>query len=580
MRYTLNEKELEITVDLLMNRYEISTNFLNDLYGRRQKSDTEAILLELQYSELDKKNLCKLLLVNEGANLFAGSTENKRKLRKRILDKMPDTIVEQLYKKYSDTAKNIKTASYMRKPLADKKWHSGKRWANDFIEAAGFPKILAGIATDRTEIKRSVEYFEPKRRVPPLKEYQTEIKEKLLNILKKQEDKTRCMISLPTGGGKTRVAVEAFLEWMQYKFDENKFMIWIAQSEELCEQCISCIEELWKDTEFILPLKVYRYFSKYNFPEDEELSGGVIVAGISKLYYNINDERILYILENAGAMIIDEAHRATTAMYDELLKNAKVATAGNLFPICGLSATPGRNTVIDDSEVNKLVDMFQMNLITPKFSGEERYQENPIAFFKEQQYLSKVNHIVINSGLEYKMTEDEIKELEEKNEYAQSFLKLLAKDMKRNLFIIKRLLKIKKGQPTLIYTCTVEHAMFLSTIMNTLERKSSSISSDTNKTERRIIINEFKNGKIDFLFNYGVLTTGFDAPKTRNIVICRPINSNILYEQIIGRGVRGIKFGGTEECDVIDFSDNIHNFGEQKAFMRFKEYWDKEHEEA
>jgi superfamily II DNA or RNA helicase len=376
------------------------------------------------------------------------------------------------------------------------------------------------------------------------------------------------------------VAVEAFLEWMQYKFDENKFMIWIAQSEELCEQCISCIEELWKDTEFILPLKVYRYFSKYNFPEDEELSGGVIVAGISKLYYNINDERILYILENAGAMIIDEAHRATTAMYDELLKNAKDATAGNLFPICGLSATPGRNTVIDDSEVNKLVDMFQMNLITPKFSGEERYQENPIAFFKEQQYLSKVNHIVINSGLEYKMTEDEIKELEEKNEYAQSFLKLLAKDTKRNLFIIKRLLKIKKGQPTLIYTCTVEHAMFLSAIMNTLERKSSSISSDTNKTERRIIINEFKNSKIDFLFNYGVLTTGFDAPKTRNIVICRPINSNILYEQIIGRGVRGIKFGGTEECDVIDFSDNIHNFGEQKAFMRFKEYWDKEHEEA
>lgn len=580
MRYTLNEEELKITVDLLLNKYDISTNFLNDLYGRRQKSDTETILLELQYNELDKKYLCKLLLISEGANLFAGSTTNKRKLRKKILDKMPDSLVEQLYEKYPDTSKNISTASYMRRPLADKKWHSGKRWATDFIEAAGFPKILAGIATDRTETKSSVEYFEPKRRVPPLVEYQIEIKEKLLNILKNQEDKTRCMISLPTGGGKTRVAVEAFLEWMQYKFDENKFMIWIAQSEELCEQCISCIEELWKDTEFILPLKVYRYFSKYNFPEDEELNGGVIIAGINKLYYNIDDERISHILENTGAMIIDEAHRATTSMYDELLNKAKIATREKLFPICGLSATPGRNTIIDDNEVNKLVDMFQMNLITPEFSGKKQYQRNPIAYFKEHQYLSRVNHIVINSGLEYKMTEEEIKELEERNEYAQSFLKVLAKDTKRNLFIIKRLLKIKKGQPTLIYACTVEHAVFLSAIMNTLGRKSSSISSDTNKTERRIIINEFKKGKIEFLFNYGVLTTGFDAPKTQNIVICRPINSNILYEQIIGRGVRGIKFGGTEECDVIDFSDNIHNFGEQKAFMRFKEYWDKEHEEC
>ena len=55
MRYTLSEKEINITVDLLLNKYEISTQLLNDLYGRRHKSDTEAILSELQHSELDKK---------------------------------------------------------------------------------------------------------------------------------------------------------------------------------------------------------------------------------------------------------------------------------------------------------------------------------------------------------------------------------------------------------------------------------------------------------------------------------------------------------------------------------------------
>ena len=579
MRYTLKEEEIKTTLDLLLDKYDISTNFLNELYGRQQRSNTEAILSELQYNDFDKKYLCRLILIREGANLFASGESIKKELRKKVLDKMPDSVIRQLYSKYPDTSKNITTASYMRKPLAEKKWHSGKRWASDFINAAGFPKILAGIPTDRSAIRSSVEYFEPKRKVPPLVEYQKEIKEKLLNILKMKEDKTRCMISLPTGGGKTRVAVEAFLEWMQYKFDENKFMIWIAQSEELCEQCISCIEELWKDTEFILPLKVYRYFSKYNFPEDEELTGGVIIASINKLHYNIKDERISYVLANTGAMIIDEAHRATTLMYDSLLQEAKHVTEEKLFPICGLSATPGRNTIIDDSEVNKLVEMFQMNLITPEFSGDKKYQENPIIYFKEHKYLSRVNHIVIDSGLEYRMTEDEVNELKEKNEYAQSFLKVISKDTKRNLFIIKRLMKIKRGQPTLIYACTVEHAVFLSTIINAMGRRSSSISSDTNKTERRIIINEFTSGKIDFLFNYGVLTTGFDAPKTRNIVICRPINSNILYEQIIGRGIRGIRFNGTEECDVIDFSDNIHNFGEQKAFMRFKEYWDKEQNE-
>lgn len=468
----------------------------------------------------------------------------------------------------------------MRKPLACRSWFSGKRWANDFVEAAGFPKILAGVCTEYEARKSSVEYIEPRRKIPPLVRYQEDIKEQLLSILKNKEDKTRCMISLPTGGGKTRVAVEAFLEWMQCKFDDNKFMVWIAQSEELCEQCISCIEELWSNTEFVMPLKIYRYFSKYTFPVDEELTGGVIVAGITKLHYNIKDERISCILANTGAMIIDEAHRATSSMYDVLLKEAELATNGKLFPICGLSATPGRNTIKDDSEVGKLVDMFQMNLITPEFSGEEEYVENPIAYFKENEYLSKVNHIVVNSGREYRLTDDEVRELKEKNEYSQSFLKGLANDVKRNISIIKRLMKIKRGQPTLVYACTVKHAVYLSTMMNALGRMSASIKSDSNKTERRIIINEFKSGRIDFLFNYNVLTTGFDAPKTRNIVICRPINSNILYEQIVGRGIRGVKFGGTDECDVIDFSDNIHNFGEQKAFMRFKDYWDQEQNEG
>ena len=31
-----------------------------------------------------------------------------------------------------------------------------------------------------------------------------------------------------------------------------------------------------------------------------------------------------------------------------------------------------------------------------------------------------------------------------------------------------------------------------------------------------------------------------------------------------------------DECDVIDFSDNIHNLGKQQAYMRFKEFWDSE----
>ena len=75
------------------------------------------------------------------------------------------------------------------------------------------------------------------------------------------------------------------------------------------------------------------------------------------------------------------------------------------------------------------------------------------------------------------------------------------------------------------------------------------------------------------LVNHSVLTTGFDAPRTNNIVITRPIFSDILYEQIVGRGLRGPKFGGTETCRIVDFTDNLGRFGDQQSYHRFENFW-------
>jgi len=149
-------------------------------------------------------------------------------------------------------------------------------------------------------------------------------------------------------------------------------------------------------------------------------------------------------------------------------------------------------------------------------------------------------------------------------------------DNGRNLLIIRKLLSIPKGKPTLVYACTVEQAYFLSVILTSEGRPAGAISSNTPLTIRRGLIQDFKNGKIDFLCNYGVLTTGFDAPKTEYVVICRPMTSVILNEQIIGRVVRGPRFGGTSECCVIDFCDNIHRLGPSLAYARFSDYWTSE----
>jgi len=122
----------------------------------------------------------------------------------------------------------------------------------------------------------------------------------------------------------------------------------------------------------------------------------------------------------------------------------------------------------------------------------------------------------------------------------------------------------------------VKHAYFLAMILNQIGRTAGAVSAETPMAVRRGLIKAFKEGRLEFLCNYGVLTTGFDAPITECIAICRPTSSEILYEQIVGRGLRGPRFGGTERCLVIDFADNILRLGPPLAYSRFEHLWDRE----
>jgi DNA repair protein RadD len=109
-------------------------------------------------------------------------------------------------------------------------------------------------------------------------------------------------------------------------------------------------------------------------------------------------------------------------------------------------------------------------------------------------------------------------------------------------------------------------------------REAAVVTSQTRDATRRHLVQAFRRGEIHVLCNYGVLTTGFDAPCVRAVVIGRPTASRVLYDQMIGRGMRGRRFGGTEECLVIDVDDNlVHSDGRQlmMASMQYAEYWTK-----
>lgn len=85
------------------------------------------------------------------------------------------------------------------------------------------------------------------------------------------------------------------------------------------------------------------------------------------------------------------------------------------------------------------------------------------------------------------------------------------------------------------------------------------VTGKTPKKERRQILEDFKAGRIQTVFNVGVLTTGFDHPALDCIVLNRPTRSVGLYYQMLGRGVR--KAEGKNHCMVIDFTGTVKALG-------------------
>ena len=75
--------------------------------------------------------------------------------------------------------------------------------------------------------------------------------------------------------------------------------------------------------------------------------------------------------------------------------------------------------------------------------------------------------------------------------------------------------------------------------------------------------------------NFGVLTTGFDAPLTSATLIARPTKSLVLYSQMVGRAIRGKIAGGNDIAEIVTVVDTaMPGFGDlSTAFMNWEDVW-------
>lgn len=80
------------------------------------------------------------------------------------------------------------------------------------------------------------------------------------------------------------------------------------------------------------------------------------------------------------------------------------------------------------------------------------------------------------------------------------------------------------------------------------------VTSKTKPKERARLLHDFRSKRIPVLINCSVFTEGTDIPVVDCILMARPTKSQILYQQMLGRGLR--RSESKSNCLILDFVDN------------------------
>jgi superfamily II DNA or RNA helicase len=115
-----------------------------------------------------------------------------------------------------------------------------------------------------------------------------------------------------------------------------------------------------------------------------------------------------------------------------------------------------------------------------------------------------------------------------------------------------------EGRPTFVFAVDRAHAALLQAQFEQCGIPTGYIDFKTPREERAEIRRRFHNGEIKIVCNVECLTTGVDWD-VRCISLVRPTKSEMLYVQMIGRGLRTAP--GKDHCLILDHSDTTERLG-------------------
>jgi len=443
---------------------------------------------------------------------------------------------------------------------------NGGAAASAFTANLGLPEEMAGSQAAGLEATTTIH---GPVRLPKLHDYQTDTITQVRRVLRGENGRYRGLVALPTGSGKTRVAVESVVDHIREE-DADALVIWIAQSNELCEQAVETWSYVWRAVgQHQTEMTINRLWAA-NRATRASSGAQVVVATDDKLVSLSTQERYDW-LKSASVVVVDEAHTSVSKTYTAIFNWLERGTRQRDKPLLGLSATPYRGTNVEQTK--QLVNRYDGNLLTEGLFGDD----DPHVHLQNLGVLARVKHVELEgmtlTPLANRAVDDGDGDEAEGHWGRRIDLDQVAQDGNRNGRIIDSLLKLDQTTTALVFAASVKHAEILAAVLNNEGVPSAAVSTYTSPAERRELVRQFKAGTIRVLTNYNVLSQGFDAPKVGAVYVARPTFSLNRYQQMIGRGLRGPKNNGLEDVLIVNVRDNIDAFGEQLAFHHFDALW-------
>ena len=294
------------------------------------------------------------------------------------------------------------------------------------------------------------------------------------------------LLTLPTGAGKTVI----FSEITRLAGLKGANVLILVHRKELIDQAGD---------------KLTKADVKYGIiaAGHKESKSSVQIASVQTLINRLNNP------DQYNLIIIDEAHHAVANSWRKIFEFYKKAKR------LGVTATPMRMT---GAGLGEIFDDLIVGSTIPELVDKGYLAEHEVYAPPNKLNLDKIR--TIRGDYSKKEVEDELDKVDIVGDAVENYRRL------------------GQNKPAIAFCISVKHGQYVTNKFKEAGYTAELITGSMNSDDRKTLVDNFKDGKVQILVSIDVVSEGFDVENCYVAILLRPTQSEALYIQQVGRVLR------------------------------------------